>query len=131
MSLKASIPQGMAQIDNTQNFFHVFGQIATSGSYVVNGDTLDLSQLDTYGGGPASLAPPFRVQIWEQGAPNSGWQYEFVPGTTLANGNVQIFGSNGASPAALAQPGASTYASLGIPATLFFEAWFISNVDNA
>jgi hypothetical protein len=121
----------MAQIDNTQNFFHVFGQITASGSYVVNGDTLDFSQLDTYGGGPPSLAPPFRVSIWEQCAPNSGWQYEFVPGTGLTNGVVQIFGSNGAAPAALAQPGASTYASLSIPATLYFEAWFISNVDNA
>lgn len=130
MSLVASIPQGMAQIDNTQNLFHVFGTIAPSGSYVVNGDTLDLSTLDTYGGGVPSLAPPLSVRIWEQGAPNSGWQYEFVPGTTLQNGKVQIFGSNGAAPAALAQPGASTYASLSIPATLYFEAWFASNVDN-
>ena len=83
MSMKASIPQGMAQIDDTRALFHVFGQITTSGSYVVNGDALDLSQLDAYGGGVPSLAPPLSVRIWEQGAPNSGWQYEFVPGTTL------------------------------------------------
>lgn len=130
MSLKASIPQGMAQIDDTRVLFHVFGTIATSGSYVVNGDPLDLSQLNTYGGGIPSLAPPLSVRVWEQGAPNSGWQYEFVPGTTLANGLLQVFGSNGSAPAALAQPGASTYASLVVPATLYFEAWFASFVDN-
>lgn len=130
MALKASIPTGLAQIDATQVHFRVFGKITTSGSYVVDGDTLDLSVLDTYGGGPSSLAPPLRVTVWEQGAPNSGWQYEFVPGTTLVNGLLQIFGSNGNAPAALAQPGASTYASLGIPATLYFEAVFASFVDN-
>ena len=131
MSLVASIPQGMAQIDATQNRFSVLGQIATAGSYVVNGDTLDLSTLDTYGGGPATLAPPLSVRIWEQqSGGNSGWQYNFIPGTTLTNGKVQLFGSNGGAPAGLAQPGAVTYASLAVPATLYFEAVFPSFVDN-
>lgn len=131
MSMKASVPTGLAQIDATQVHFRVFGQITTAGSYVVNGDTLDLSQLDTYGGGPSTLAPPYSVRIWEQqAAGNSGWQYNFIPGTNLANGLVQLFGSNGAAPAALAQPGASTYASLSVPSTLYFEAIFASFVDN-
>jgi len=131
MSLKASIPTGLAQIDDTRALFHVFGQIAVSGSYVVNGDTLDLSGLDTFGGGVPSLAPPLFVNVFEaQASGNSGWQYAFIPGTTLANGLLQLFGSNGASPAGLAQPGASTYASLSVPATLYFEAWFPSFVDN-
>ena len=129
--LKASISTGIAQIDSTQNRFSVFGQITVSGSYVVNGDTLDLSQLDTYGGGPSTLAPPYSVQIWEQqSGGNSGWVYNFIPGTNLTNGVVQLFGTNGAAGSGLAQPGAVTYASISVPATLYFEAIFASFVDN-
>lgn len=126
MSLKASIPQGMAQIDTTQDYFIVYGQIATSGNYVSHGDTLDLSQLSTYGGGPASLAVPIVVRVWEQpaaGVSASGWAYLYAPGTTQANGVLQLF--NGTTE----YTGAAAYAGT-IPATLYFEAKFASNVDN-
>ena len=97
--------------DFTSNQFIVNGTLTTSGNYVVHGSTLDLSAT----GVPSSVAP-LSAEVWEQaasGSSNSGWQYQFVPGTTQANGVLQIFNST-------TELTATTFPA----AKLYFRAYF-------
>jgi len=70
------------------NVLIVTGTIVASGNYSTGGDTLDLSQIP---GLPTDLAPD-NVDIVSVATPNSGWEYGFVKGASLANGKMQVFG---------------------------------------
>ena len=104
-------------IDNTGNNLIVFGTITASGSYPTNGDTLDLSQL-----GVASDSLPRVVEIFEATpapGPAYGASFTYLPGTTQANGLMEIF--NGT-----AQIATATYATIfgTVPVVLKFRASF-------
>lgn len=107
-------------IDTTQTQVLADGIITLSGSYPTNGDTLDLSQL-----GIPSTFVPTKVEVFEAtpaaGKPASGYAFVFLPGTTQANGIVEMF--NGTS-----QVTTQTYADLDLPAdfVLQFRASFPS-----
>ena len=79
--------------DHTQNEFIATGTITLSGTYgtsggaLPHGDTLDLSQL-----GIPSDTIPYLVNIWStvpQGSAPIQDRYDYLPGTTQANGVVQ------------------------------------------
>jgi hypothetical protein len=74
---------------------HVTGTAAASGNYSTNGDTLDLSQFPLV----AATQAPIQGTAWMDGL--AGYDYVFIPGSSLANGKVKIFqqgGSAGAFP---------------------------------
>jgi len=105
----------VTNIDFTNSQFIVNGTITTSGTYTTTGDPLDLSTI-----GVPSSAPPTSVNIFEiaaAAASQSGWNYKFDPGTTQANGKVELF--NGTTQFT----GAAAYSGT-IPTTLYFQAWF-------
>ena len=75
--------------DMTQQEVLVDGIITLSGSYTANGDTLNLAGL-----GIPSNQVPTEVRIFETTpapGPQSGYAFRYVPGTTQANGLVEIF----------------------------------------
>ena len=121
MAAKATISSlGGTNIDNTNAQFIATGTITLTGSYVNNGDTLDLSQL-----GVPSSGLPTRVEIFEitpSPGPAYGGIYTYVPGTTQANGLLQLNVSAGTQTAATAYSGLATGFALG------FRAWFPSLV---
>jgi hypothetical protein len=98
--------------DQAQKTFKLYFSFTVTGSYVAGGFTLDLTQLFTASaGGPgASLttpAVPLRVELMSA-APSSVAQtglyvYSYAPGTTVANGKVQIFTTGAAAQAALVE----------------------------
>src|SRR5512146_1074320 len=116
----------LTAVDNTQKIQHVYGTVSFSAA------------TDTYatGGVVASFAssaeiiksdqPPVWVRIWSQpavGSPNTFiYLYTFNPGSTLANGKLQVWLGVGASSpeygngSALTNPGADT---------ILYEAAFI------
>lgn len=118
MPIAVTLSSDVSQLDNTQGQILVQGTLVFSGSYPTNGDTLDLSTL----GIPANSAP-FQVEIFEAtpaAGPAYGGKFIFLPGTTLANGLVEIF--NG-----LTQITTDTYANIfgAVAATIVvrFRAW--------
>ena len=121
MSAIASLTSlGSTSIDSTQSQFIATGVITLSGSYVTNGATLDLSTL-----GVPSSGLPTRVEIFEitpAPGPAYGGIYTYVPGTTQANGLLQLNVSAGTQTAASAYSGLATGFALG------FRAWFPSLV---
>ena len=121
MSAKAAISGlGGTNVDNTQSQVLITGTITLTGNYVTNGDTLDLSGL-----GAPSSGLPTRVEIFEitpAPGPAYGGIYTYVPGTTQANGLLQLNVSAGTQTAASAYSGLATGFALG------FRAWFPSLV---
>lgn len=112
MALVAGQP---IRLTNNFNVFEAFGPITVSGSYVVNGDTLALNGI-----GVPSNSVPDQVDIVEQppsGTAASGCDYRWVPGTTQANGAVQVFKGG-------TQETAVTYASINV-ANLYYRARFL------
>lgn len=78
----------MALVITTTDFWHdskrltVVGTIAASGTYPTGGDTLSFAGVK----GVLSSTPPTTVQI----AGSSGFIYQFVAGTTIANGKMKV-----------------------------------------
>ena len=104
-------------IANNFNQFKVEGTITATSTVPASptGDTLSLVGLC------ASNSLPTSVRIFEKPASGTaGWGGSFVyaPGTTQANGTVQLF-TSGATPVS----GTPTYASLGL-GTFYFSADF-------
>ena len=115
MAAKATLVGGM---DFTAKGITAVGTIALTGNYggsATHGDTLDLSAL----GVPSQQAPI--VLIWEAPTAGSGvttvYRFTYCPGTTQANGLLQIMG------AAAEYTQASAYSS-NFPNTLYFMAIF-------
>ena len=84
----------LSRVDHTRNRLIAIGTVTLSGKYgtsggaLPHGDTLDLSQL-----GIPSNTVPIRVSLWStvpQGSAPLNDSYTYAPGTTLANGVVQV-----------------------------------------
>jgi len=91
--------------------------ITASGSYPANGDTLDLTALFALAAGaPGSMVPtaalPLKVDIKSnKGTAQANlFVYNYLPGTTLANGKMQIYTG------AAAQTGLTEFAAGAYPA---------------
>lgn len=113
MSFVAAAP---TRVTDNFNIFEIFGAITTSGSYVTNGVTFDLTPL-----GALSNSLPDNVEIFEipgSGVVASGYIFRYAKGTTIANGVIQAFASGGT------QAAQSTFASLNI-ANLYYKAQFV------
>tara|TARA_R110000868_G_scaffold148647_1_gene370711 strand:- start:4345 stop:4728 length:384 start_codon:yes stop_codon:yes gene_type:complete len=117
----------VTNIDSTQNQLTVKGTITTSANYgsaSSHGDTLSLAGL-----GVPSGAVPSWVQIVERpaaGTAQTGWTWVFNPGTTQANGVVQMLGNStsGQGDAEYTQGSAYASATPAAPTTLYFRAEF-------
>jgi hypothetical protein len=76
-------------VDRSVNALRVYGTITASGSYSTGGDTLSFAGFDQI---KSSSLPQF-VSIQSQNASgHSLWEYGFTPGTTQANGKMQVLG---------------------------------------
>lgn len=84
----ATLTATVTQIDETNRNFVVRGTIAATGSYTTAGDTLSLA----FGDLPVNSAP---IDVIIQSRPTTGptnmFEYNYVFGTTPANGKMQIF----------------------------------------
>jgi len=118
----------VSQIDSTQKSFIASGTIALTGNYGTSGgayphgDLLDLSQL-----GVESNELPYCVEIYEMspaGALSSGNTYEYMQGTTQANGQIQIRASGGSEITPGGAYGTPPFAITGF--ALYFRAFFAS-----
>jgi len=116
----ASFVNDSSLMDMTNREFIVDGTLTLSGTYPTNGDTLSL-----VGVAPGSQLT--KMEIWENtpatNAPASGYAFVFLPGTTLANGLMEMF--NGTT-----QVTTQAYASLSLPTNfaLRFRAWFFKEI---
>ncbi len=105
-------------IDYTTNQFIVDGTLTLSGSYPANGDTLSFAAL-----GIESQQLPNLVEIFEAtpaGVAQSGYAFRFSPGTTMANGVMQVW--NGITQFAAGAYGTPPFAVTGF--VLKFRAYF-------
>lgn len=90
---------GQPGIEKSAKFLHLFFQITASGNYATGGDTLDLTALFGTAGLPGYSYPtaslPEKVEILSANptaTPQTNtFVYQYVPGTTLANGKFQVF----------------------------------------
>lgn len=112
-------------VDATQNQFIVYGTITLSGSYPAHGETVNLSTFDLIkSGSPANAMSAFEAPA--AGVSASGYVLVLVPGATLATNKLQIFTSNGAAAAALAEFPAGAYGSPLTGAVIKFQAFIPS-----
>lgn len=121
-----AVAVAITKSDITQNHQVLFGTFTLSGSYTTDGDTVSFGST----AGLLSSSPPDWIQVFEQPAAASaalGFNYIFAPGTTNANGLLQIFGSGVASTDGGTQIASGVYSgttpSLSA-AVLYFVAWF-------
>lgn len=109
---------GQPMIEKHAKTLHVFIAISLTNAvnYVTGGDTLDLTAIFGTAGLPGYLFPtgalPEKVEI-QSVKPTSGAQtnlfvYSYVPGTTLANGKIQVF-TGAAAQTALTELSAGAY----------------------
>lgn len=120
MAIAITLPP--ANVDASgQNFVHAAGTLAFSGSYVSGGDTLDFTGVADR---LASSLAPVAIEVFGQ----SGFLYRGVPGTTLANSKVKVFGQEPTSATAgviaLTELGASAYPAGVTGDTVAFRATF-------
>src|SRR4051812_12773941 len=89
LALQQDAAGSFAGIDNGQNLIYVFFSVTPSGAYALGGDVLDFTKLlDSIKSG----RPPLQVTIFSQKAGGgSGFVYGFAPGSTMANGKMQVF----------------------------------------
>lgn len=107
-------------IDETLRNFIVRGTIAVAaGDYSTAGNTLDLSGL----GVPSGVVP--YVRIWSKLTPGAAnlFIYSFAPGTTTANGKMQVF-TGAAAQTALTELSAGAMPAGVTGDTIAFEAIF-------
>lgn len=84
----ATLTATITSVDTTQRNFTVRGTIAATGNYTTGGDTLSLQSGDV----PVNSAPiEVRIQSQATSGPTNLFEYHYVPGTTPANGKMQIF----------------------------------------
>lgn len=102
--------------------------------YVAGGDTLDLTQLFSLtAGAPGSVMPTFemlaKVEIQSM-RPHNGtgfaglFLYQFAPGTTMANGTMQVF-TGAAAQSPLTELSAGNYPANVLNDTIQGEAYFV------
>lgn len=107
---------GQPLIEKHAKTLHVFFSVTASGSYATGGDTCDLTALFGSTGLPGYSFPtsslPEKVEF-SSNRPTSSAQtnlfvYNYVPGTTLANGKFQVF-TGAAAQTALTEFSAGVY----------------------
>ena len=108
-------------VDSTQNMTIVYGTITLSGNYVAHGDTVNLATFDQIKASGPALAL-YAYEAPAAGTSASGYVLELIPGATLATNKLQVFTSNGAAPAALAEFPAGAYGAGLTGAVIKFEA---------
>jgi X-X-X-Leu-X-X-Gly heptad repeat protein len=102
------------------NEIMVLGTLTLTGNYgggATNGDTINLTGFDQI----KSSLPPVQIEIFEMpaaGTAATGYSFIFSPGTTLANGVVQLF--NGITQYAQG----SAYGAGQLGAVIKFRAYF-------
>jgi len=95
---------------------NIVGTITASGSYSTGGDTLNLQGL-----GIKSSQLPFLVQISGQ----NGFIYQWVAGTTQANGKMKVFvATTGGTNLPLSEHTAAAYVAGVTGDTITFEGMF-------
>ena len=118
----------------TGKIFHVLFTIAVSGNYSAGGDTLDLTQLfNLASSAPGDTLPTIdavaKVEIQSfraQGATGSAglYVYSYAPGTTLANGTMQVF-TGAAAQSPLTELSAGAYPANVANDVIQGEAYFV------
>lgn len=127
MSLVSSVAP--FRITKNLNQFRVIGTIVPSGSYATGGDVLDFTATAyPIGQGPMpSTKPPIAVEIYSQktvASPQTNeFAYAFAPGTTQANGKMQVF-TGAAAQTALTELNAGAYPAGVLADVIIFEAVF-------
>lgn len=122
----STITVALTNVDNTQNLVHVFGTVAWSAgpdTYSTGGNTMSFAGFDKI----KSNEVPLMVRVKSAPAAGSGaaneFVYTFLPGTTMANGKLQIF-TGAAAQTALTELSAGAVPSGVSGDTIVFEAWF-------
>jgi len=91
---------GQPLIEKHPKTLHIFFKVTlTNGAtnYAAGGETLDLTQLFGSAGLPGYSFPtaslPEKVELQSVQTPGvpTQFEYQYVPGTTLANGKIQVF----------------------------------------
>jgi hypothetical protein len=89
-----STPTPFGGVDTTKALERIYVQITALGNYAALGDTLDLTVLgDLIKSG---YLPIFYYLQSQKAGGVSGYEYCYVPGTTLANGKFQVLQCAGA-----------------------------------
>lgn len=104
--------QGAVGIVVLPRVVEVFVEIVASGSYAAGGDTLDLTALaGALGqiGVPAETLPIIANIVSANASGVSGYVYAYRPGTTQANGKMQVLVQGAAAGDPLADLGAGAY----------------------
>jgi hypothetical protein len=114
---------GWDGLDESQKVINVYGVFTASGSYTLGGDTLDFTKV-TNPIIPSSYVP-LQVYIQSQNPSGvSGYLYSWRPGTTLANGKMQVF-TSGASGSPHSELAAGAY-PVGVTGdAIVFSAVFV------
>lgn len=96
MSALVVVGNYLGNPDNTQNMTTVRGTITLTGSYVAGGDPLSFASVSDL---IKSNAVPVEVSLLETtpaaNGPGTGNTFNFLPGTTNANGVLTIFQGTG------------------------------------
>lgn len=134
VTLQTTSDNGQPVIEKTPLLFRVFGKVTPSGSYATGGDTLDLSSsslFSTTASAPGKSLPsaglPIYVRFWSAksaASPQTNlFVYNFAPGTTNANGKMQVF-TGAAAQTALTELSAGAYPAGVTADVIYFEAAF-------
>jgi len=126
----------------TGKIFHVLFYITptnvdsagNANPYVAGGDTLDLTQLfNLASSAPGTLLPTYEAVVYvriKSARPNLAtgyaglFEYQYAPGTTLANGTMQVF-TGAAAQAALTELTAGNYPANVLNDAILAEALFV------
>jgi hypothetical protein len=115
MALSAALyanQQGAVGIVSLPRVVEVYVTITASGNYPALGDTLDLTALTGAAGQvgvPAETLPIIAEIVSANSSGVSGYVYAYRPGTTQANGKMQVLVQGAAAGDPLADLGAMAY----------------------
>jgi len=134
IALKTASATGQAIVDRSQDCIRVYFTVTPSGSYAAGGDPLDLSLLNTAlaSGGPGGAPIPsgslpiivrLRSAALASVAQTNMFEYNYAPGTTLANGKMQLF-TGAAAQTALTEFTAGSYPAGVLADAIVGEAVF-------
>ncbi len=114
VAMQTSSQSGLPYFEASAKIIRIYFTITASGSYSTGGDTLDLTQL--FSSIPGLDIPvgamPLKLEIMSAhgtGTPQTAmFVYNFAPGSTLANGKMQVF-TGAAAQAGLTELSAGAY----------------------
>lgn len=112
-------------VDNMQSIMVVYFSVVLTGVYPTGGDILDLSGTP-FGDAVKSLGPPLDVDLksYASGG-DSGFVYKYRPGTTSANGKLQVMTTGAAAQAALVEFLTAAYTAAMLADKILGRAFFI------